>query len=326
MNQENSIMQAITGKAALSDTNVEQWEALLNQYPAFGTGHLLFAKRLMQEKSTASATIQQKAAIHFNDLHWLDYLLKGPATPINNQVEIPKPIEVPEPEPEPEPIDPPPTHPVPDPKQGADSGDVTDNQPVIDKSEEASLSETSMPATESLTTTSDLTEMAAATTAAPLLSQDTQQRQEDSEEHPRLSSILSAQLADFQKPVDQTAALPSDAEPLYRTDYFASQGILQVKTQDELGKKVKRFTDWLKDMKKNDTGGSPVLETTEQEEAQIIHKAAVSLKTEVVLTESMAEVLLQQGKTDQAKSVYHKLSLLYPEKSSYFASKIDSLL
>jgi len=39
----------------------------------------------------------------------------------------------------------------------------------------------------------------------------------------------------------------------------------------------------------------------------------------------MAEVLINQGKSVQAREVYQKLSLLYPEKSAYFASKIDLL-
>lgn len=289
MNQETSILQAITGKATLADTDLQQWETLLDQYPAFGTGHLLFAKKLMEEKSTAASAAQQKAAIHFNDLHWLDYLLKGPAQPVNNQVDLPKPIEVPEPEP--------------DSEVTATPNRTLDTQTITDTPTPEAIPPATMPEV-----TTDLQE-------AP----------EDSEEHPRLSAILSTQLADFQKPIDASTSLPTDAEPLFKTDYFASQGILQVKAQDDLGQKVKRFTDWLKDMKKSESGSTPVLQTTQQEEDQIVHKAAASLHSEVVLTESMAEVLLQQGKTDQAKAVYQKLSLLYPEKSSYFASKIDSL-
>ena len=63
MTQENSLIHMITGKAELSDTKLEEWEALLRQYPAFGTGHLLLAKKLLQEKDTALPAAQQKAAI-----------------------------------------------------------------------------------------------------------------------------------------------------------------------------------------------------------------------------------------------------------------------
>ncbi len=44
-----------------------------------------------------------------------------------------------------------------------------------------------------------------------------------------------------------------------------------------------------------------------------------------VLTETLAEILARQGKTDKALGIYEKLCLKYPEKSSYFAKKIESL-
>ena len=46
---------------------------------------------------------------------------------------------------------------------------------------------------------------------------------------------------------------------------------------------------------------------------------------EEVLTESMAEVLIRQGKIDKAIEVFDKLSLLDPSKSAIFAARIKSL-
>lgn len=140
----------------------------------------------------------------------------------------------------------------------------------------------------------------------------------------RLVSLLQAQAADFKKPVSESEQLPTETEPLYKTDYFASQGIIYTKSQDALGKKVKKFTDWLKDIKKTNSG-APQLNTTEAEEKQAAAQATASLKIEEVLTEPMAEVLAQQGKKQQAIGLYKKLSLLYPEKSAYFAAKINLL-
>lgn len=156
------------------------------------------------------------------------------------------------------------------------------------------------------------------------------EKQPDSEaeqEAARLSEVLSKQLADFKKPVAQDAKLEVQREPLYKVDYFASQGIAASKQLDVLGKKVRKFTDWLKEMKQltPDRSGVPQLNTSAQEEAQAALKAEASLKNEPIWTQSMAEVLISQGKVDQAKEVYQKLSLLYPEKSAYFASKIDLL-
>jgi tetratricopeptide (TPR) repeat protein len=42
-------------------------------------------------------------------------------------------------------------------------------------------------------------------------------------------------------------------------------------------------------------------------------------------SESLAEILLKQGKTDKAIEMYRKLSLLNTEKSAYFASKIKEI-
>ncbi len=39
----------------------------------------------------------------------------------------------------------------------------------------------------------------------------------------------------------------------------------------------------------------------------------------------MADVLARQGKTEKATELYHKLSLLNPGKSAYFAAKIDQI-
>jgi len=42
-------------------------------------------------------------------------------------------------------------------------------------------------------------------------------------------------------------------------------------------------------------------------------------------TETLAQIYLEQGYVEQAKEIYSKLSLLYPEKSVYFASLIEKI-
>lgn len=140
----------------------------------------------------------------------------------------------------------------------------------------------------------------------------------------RLTSILEAQKSEFEKPVQKEDKLQTEAEPLFKTDYFASQGIVYVKSQDQMGKKVRKFTDWLREVKRL-SDGTPQLNTTEEEEKLAAAQAIASLKVEEILTESMAEALARQHKNDQAIVVYQKLSLLYPQKSTYFAHKIKSL-
>ncbi len=115
-------------------------------------------------------------------------------------------------------------------------------------------------------------------------------------------------------------------EPLHTIDYFASQGIKLQQEQlgnDNFSKQVKTFTEWLKSMKKiyND---SPVA-SPKNEDGHVAEMADASNINEEIFTETMAEVLISQGKKKQAIAIYEKLSLLHPEKSSYFTSLILDL-
>lgn len=122
---------------------------------------------------------------------------------------------------------------------------------------------------------------------------------------------------------DQTIPLNDiPIEPYHTIDYFASQGI---KTrlddpQDELGKKVRTFTAWLKTMKRL----QPAAEINEIEEndEEIDNGLDQPVSREIIATEAMAEVYLKQGLTQKAIEVYAKLSLQNPANSHIFAAKI----
>jgi hypothetical protein len=112
-------------------------------------------------------------------------------------------------------------------------------------------------------------------------------------------------------------------EPLFTTDYFASQGIKlseEIKANDKLGNQLKTFTAWLKTMKS--TNGNRLPETTiiDKKVEQLAEK---SNEEDEIVTESMGDVYLQQGKIEQAEEIFKKLSLLYPAKSIYFANKLE---
>jgi hypothetical protein len=115
-------------------------------------------------------------------------------------------------------------------------------------------------------------------------------------------------------------------ESYHTIDYFASQGIklLQEELKDKLGKQLKSFTDWLRSMKRI----SPVETNTSLDEVanQSIQRFAEhSIEEKEVLTEAMAEVWAKQGNPAKAIGVYEKLSLLNPDKSPYFAGRIEQL-
>ena len=128
---------------------------------------------------------------------------------------------------------------------------------------------------------------------------------------------------------DAAATTKDDAisyQPLYTSDYFASLGIKLNENGvpvDKLGKQLKSFTDWLKIMKKIHPDQLPL--QSGQSDIEIQQMAEKSNTKGDILTEAMADVLVQQGKITKAIEVYQKLSLLNPSKSAYFAAKIDNI-
>ena len=63
----------------------------------------------------------------------------------------------------------------------------------------------------------------------------------------------------------------------------------------------------------------------EEQEKAISAIAEKANKTEDVITESMAEIWEKQGNNRRAIATYQKLSFIFPEKSVYFASRIEQL-
>ena len=117
-------------------------------------------------------------------------------------------------------------------------------------------------------------------------------------------------------------------DPYYTIDYFAAQGIkldLEKNPQDKLGKQVKKFTQWLKHMKKLGPEDALASESPTPAEVEAQQTADASNIAREVVTEAMALVLEKQGKKDKAIQLYRKLTFLNPHKSAYFADKINHL-
>ena len=142
----------------------------------------------------------------------------------------------------------------------------------------------------------------------------------------KLSSMLRLQAAELGKSVESSTEIPVSIMPYHRVDYFDSQGIKleEEKITDRLGNQLKRFTEWLKQMKRINPNAID-LGNDEAGETEVQHIAEDSNKTKEIITETMAEVLVKQGKPEQAIQIYEKLSFNNPSKSVYFAAKIEEL-
>ena len=140
----------------------------------------------------------------------------------------------------------------------------------------------------------------------------------------KLSDLVSSQLHAFRQPVTADTPLPFEqAAPMHTIDYFASQGIKvnwQTAPKDNLTTKLMSFTDWLRQVKQNEKSG-----VVTQLEKKAAEDAVLSVRREEVVTEAMADVFLRQGNREQAIQVLRKLSFQIPEKSSYFATRIEQI-
>jgi len=155
-----------------------------------------------------------------------------------------------------------------------------------------------------------------------MLAESEEPANEESENEPEIAPIKIT-LPNMEAAVDEHAPA---FEPMHLVDYFASQGIKlsdEVQTADKLGKQLKSFTEWLKTMKKIHIPDSEANASISDIAIQAL--AAKSNKEGEIVTEAMAEVLVQQGKAAKAIEVYQKLSLLNPSKSAFFAAKIEQL-
>lgn len=133
----------------------------------------------------------------------------------------------------------------------------------------------------------------------------------------------------------QTAPL---IQPLFTQDYFAYTGA-QIPKHMAVDKpptleQLHSFTDWLRTLNRPKGTLDPDLSEdeaslaaqAENEDSHLKKTAEDSLRpSEEVLTEAMAEVRERMGQREKAIEIYQKLSLSNPEKSSYFAQKIEDL-
>jgi hypothetical protein len=274
--------------ALLNEFSSDLLNKILHDFPFFGAGRLLHA---FQEKSSSEAdTLLHKAMLYGGESQWVYFVfqqLNNPETgTIVRNITIPEKIEV---------------------VSGTLENKTENFEP---KNEENTPNDNKQDLEDAILDAETLN-----------IAADEQDALTDS----NIQIALDLNQSENQSIPEKTG---SEAlfEPFHTVDYFASQGIRLKEEKlgdDTLGKQVKTFTQWLRSMKRIYEEQKGVLEKNEED--SVIRIADTSNKDEIVLTETMANVYLQQGKKSKAAEVYHKLSLLHPEKSSYFASLIEKL-
>jgi len=74
---------------------------------------------------------------------------------------------------------------------------------------------------------------------------------------------------------------------------------------------------------------NPNVKITAGEDSQYYSQEDISLDSvsedQELISETLARIYLRQGHVDKAVDIYYKLSLKYPEKSTYFANLIDNI-
>ncbi|GAA0545148.1 hypothetical protein [Chitinophaga japonensis] len=130
-------------------------------------------------------------------------------------------------------------------------------------------------------------------------------------------------------------------QPLYTDDYFAYKRLKEPENAEEMNAKgkaeMRSFTDWLREMKQSFSHRASkdwyqqqlhrLYEDDEPEVSEAVEKMAMESITlnDDIVSETLAEIWARQQQYQTAIQIYQKLSLLNPDKSAYFAQKIQEL-
>ena len=276
----------------LKEISSEDLQQLTEQFPFFGIPQFLLAAKKQQTNDVAAHEQKQNASIYFNQPLWFNYQLQQFSAQEKSIVKEELPI-------------------------------VTT---VLQNLNTEEIIEHSNP--DILVDETDMALDAEAIIKAEDLKEEEILINEAEIELNAIASIEAADLTEeHAKPETESKDEPVFTfEPYHTVDYFASMGIKLKEEKlenDQLGQQVKSFTQWLRSMKKIYVEEKQELDTVHEQE--VLNKARESNQQTEILTETMADVLIKQGKLSSAIELYRKLSLLHPEKSAYFASRIDEL-
>lgn len=278
------------GEPALENVGLPALAQAAGKYPYSAALQYLLLKKMHEVKDPGFERQAEKTVLFFPNYHRLYALLDAPATPRPEPVAV---AVVPEPVPE------------------VESAEAAVH--VVEAPEE------------------ETAEVEEATVAEPII-ETTVIREEPAPAEPALRTDLLLKESPIRIPTlkdiqPQTDDLPI-FEPYHTIDYFASQGIKlsqEWPSSDKFGRQLKSFTEWVRSMKKLPQAELEREMGDKIQGERIVAMAAGSVQAREVLTETMAEVLVKQGQKSSAIAIYQKLSLAHPDKSAYFAARIEQL-
>lgn len=289
-------------KRSLAETSVQQLEDLVKDYPYFPLTRFLLARKALENNLPQVEERQKMAAVYMPDVHWLQYVLHDGIS-YNDAVVA----------------------------EESEDDFYGENDPTDASPEEPVTAE--IPASQAAYDPQPSTWTEAAIHDEP--------EEPALEEEPADSPLQQEVPLPTDEGLDQTiaelkagpakATVPEDTaipvDPYHSIDYFASQGI-QLKNddlnKDQMGRQLKKFTEWLKTMKRIPASESAA-DIDDATNQNIQNIAAHSIAGTEITTEAMADVLVKQKRYDKAIEMYRKLSLQNPAKSTYFASLIEDL-
>ena len=340
MNQSvNNIFKHIAGNRSLEETPLEKLKILAEGYPYFPIAQLFLAKKLKDEYSNSYTSQSQKSVLYFSNPFWFDYLMnvenvtgadeeEAKVAGLENIEKIQSTVAATETEEQ--------YKLEPETKETlAEKPDAVEESPqtisetatVVENENVENISTDELETAIKIETISPIANKEIATESESI-AEKVPNETEAVDEHEKMFRSIKAMLdASFEEADADVNNTDIPIDPYYTIDYFASQGIkLDLDNpNDKLGQNLKRFTQWLRHMKKlgPEDAGREIENTQADEEEQKM--ADTSNKMREVVTEAMASFLEKQGKKGKAIELYTKLSFLNPDKSVYFAAQIQKL-
>lgn len=282
----------ISGETTLDEISVSELEGLIADFPYADTFKVLLAKKM-------SSGVSHSLAIQRNDIHLPNFQNEGEIAPAGDiqyailEKEVVEPIE----------------------ETADENTGSEDNQNIvadIENIQELVDDSTSMVNHDETKTMIEL--------------------EEKVEEEQVVEEIVSLE--------NNAIVIENDTEELGSDDLYFESDDEKPKKKHKKGKKNKTdkfglkeysgisdFSKWLLSFKKDDVEKRIKKEEKAARKKIIEDNARKSVtKSSAIISEPLAEILASQGHLDDAKKMYEQLMHKYPEKSSYFAAKINNLI